>query len=361
MLRVLRGREEIARLTARLRSEHDEYESASQSWSPEAGEKKKELRKARADTWVEIGAALTWLGEVDLYREIERLPFEQKLGQLDAFLEEDTEGESAASLPEGNTPADAAPPADRPLEDFLEEDTEGEPAAPSREADTPPGAISPAVASLEAFLRHTQVESAAIREGTTPLDAVPHASAEPFTARSEPEATREALRSAKESTLLASLPPRSMRPRSRRSLGYWPMRLQPPAMPRAATTWRVPFLVGVIAVQGVALAVLAIALLRVTPRSLESEPSRAATSNATAASMATATPLQPLQPPPPQPAGSAVPSEQLPVAVPADDPPPASTAQAPKRVVPPPRSKPTAVASPSALARQPEIFNPDTL
>jgi hypothetical protein len=60
----MRGREEITRLTARLRSEHDEYESAAQSWSPEAGEKKKELRKARADTLVEIGAALTWLGEV---------------------------------------------------------------------------------------------------------------------------------------------------------------------------------------------------------------------------------------------------------------------------------------------------------
>jgi hypothetical protein len=79
-------REEISQLTARLRSAHEEYESASQSWSPEAEEKKRELRKARADTWVEIEAALTCLGEVERLREIERLPFEQKLARLEAFL-----------------------------------------------------------------------------------------------------------------------------------------------------------------------------------------------------------------------------------------------------------------------------------
>jgi len=84
--RALRGREEIAQLTARLRSEHKEYESASQYWTPEAEEKKRELRKARADTLVEIGAALTCLGEVERVQEIERLPFEQKLARLEAFL-----------------------------------------------------------------------------------------------------------------------------------------------------------------------------------------------------------------------------------------------------------------------------------
>jgi hypothetical protein len=79
--------EEIAQLTARLRSEHEEYESASQSWSPESEEKKRELRKARAETLVEIGAALECLGEVERLREIERLPFEQKLARLEAFVE----------------------------------------------------------------------------------------------------------------------------------------------------------------------------------------------------------------------------------------------------------------------------------
>jgi len=104
----LRGREEIAQLTARLRSEQKEYESASQSWSPEAEEKKRELRKARADTLVEIGAALACLGEVERLQEIERLPFEQKLARLEAFLE-DPQGGSGAPSQGGNTPPDAIP------------------------------------------------------------------------------------------------------------------------------------------------------------------------------------------------------------------------------------------------------------
>ena len=124
-VRALRGREEIAQLTARLRSEHKEYESASQSWSPEAEEKKRELRKARADTLVEIAAALAWLGEVERVQEIERLPFEQKLARLEAFLE-DLQGGSAAPSQEGNTPPDAL---DVPVDDVdaAWDDEEAEP------------------------------------------------------------------------------------------------------------------------------------------------------------------------------------------------------------------------------------------
>jgi hypothetical protein len=105
-VRALRGRDEIARLTARLRTEHEQYESASQSWSPEADKKKRELRKARADTLVEIGAALAQLGDVERLEEIERLPFEQKLARLEAFLE-DSRSESAVPSQEENTPPDA--------------------------------------------------------------------------------------------------------------------------------------------------------------------------------------------------------------------------------------------------------------
>ena len=104
--RALRGREEIAQLTARLRSEHAEYEGASQSWSPGAEEKKRELRKARADTLVEIGTALARLGEADRVQEIERLPFEQKLARLEAFLDDLQPGPAAPSR-EGNTTPDA--------------------------------------------------------------------------------------------------------------------------------------------------------------------------------------------------------------------------------------------------------------
>jgi hypothetical protein len=102
--------EEIAQLTARLRREHEEYESASQSWSPEAEEKKRELRKARAETFVEIGAALECLGEVERLREIERLPFDQKLARLEAFV---TPQKAAAAPPE-QEPTQQAPGAEPP-------------------------------------------------------------------------------------------------------------------------------------------------------------------------------------------------------------------------------------------------------
>ena len=60
-----RERERIAELTARLRREHDEYERASQSWTREAEEQKKELRKARAQTLLDIQVVLARLGEVE--------------------------------------------------------------------------------------------------------------------------------------------------------------------------------------------------------------------------------------------------------------------------------------------------------
>jgi hypothetical protein len=83
-----RERQRIAELTSRLRGENEEYARASEAWSPEAVEKKKQRRKARAQTVLDIQVVLARLGEVDLLGELERLPFESKLAQLDSFLEE---------------------------------------------------------------------------------------------------------------------------------------------------------------------------------------------------------------------------------------------------------------------------------
>ncbi len=81
-------RERVAQLTTRLRHEHYEYELAAQSWTPEAEEKKRTLRKARAQTLLDIQVVLARLGEVNRLSEIERLPFERKLAFLESFLEE---------------------------------------------------------------------------------------------------------------------------------------------------------------------------------------------------------------------------------------------------------------------------------
>jgi len=83
-----RERERIAELTARLRREHDEYERAADSWSRGSGDQKKELRKAREQTLLDIQVVLARLGEVDRLAQLERLPFEKKLAHLESFLEE---------------------------------------------------------------------------------------------------------------------------------------------------------------------------------------------------------------------------------------------------------------------------------
>ena len=81
-------RDKIAQLVMRLRQEHDAFESAAQGWTREAGDKKKELRKAREQTLLAIHVVLARLGEVDLLKQIDRLPFERKLAHLESFLEE---------------------------------------------------------------------------------------------------------------------------------------------------------------------------------------------------------------------------------------------------------------------------------
>ncbi|HEY3821670.1 MAG TPA: helix-hairpin-helix domain-containing protein [Polyangiaceae bacterium] len=81
-------REKVAELTARLRREHTAFESAAKAWTREADEQKKELRRARAQTLLDIQLVLARLGEVDRIKEIERLPFDRKLVHLESFLEE---------------------------------------------------------------------------------------------------------------------------------------------------------------------------------------------------------------------------------------------------------------------------------
>lgn len=83
-----RDRERIAELTARLRRENDDYERAAASWTREASDQKKELRKVREQTLLDIQVALARLGEVDRLGQLERLPFEKKLAHLESFLEE---------------------------------------------------------------------------------------------------------------------------------------------------------------------------------------------------------------------------------------------------------------------------------
>jgi hypothetical protein len=92
-------REQIARLTAELRRQHYEYEFASQGWSREADEKRRQLRRARVQTLLDIQVELGRLGEVERLKEIERLPFERKIAVLESFLEDARETYATSARP----------------------------------------------------------------------------------------------------------------------------------------------------------------------------------------------------------------------------------------------------------------------
>ena len=92
-----RERERISELTRLLRTQHEEYERASQSWSREAAEAKKGLRKARTQTMLDIQVELARLGETDRIAALDKLPFDAKLAALEAFLEQARDKYAAVS------------------------------------------------------------------------------------------------------------------------------------------------------------------------------------------------------------------------------------------------------------------------
>jgi hypothetical protein len=81
-------RERLAVLTVQLREQHDGYEEASGSWSPEAKVRKRELFRQREETWLAISLLLARFGEVERIQGIEKVPFAQRIAQLSEYLEE---------------------------------------------------------------------------------------------------------------------------------------------------------------------------------------------------------------------------------------------------------------------------------
>jgi hypothetical protein len=78
----------LAVLAARLANQNDAFASASLSWSADATGKKKRVRKERNETVLEVNVLLARLGEVDLVKQIEKLPFQGKVDALKAYLDE---------------------------------------------------------------------------------------------------------------------------------------------------------------------------------------------------------------------------------------------------------------------------------
>jgi hypothetical protein len=84
-------REKLSTLADTLKKHHDVYEEASKGWDADAKLRKRESFRAREETWLEISVLLARFGEVDRLAGIEKVPFGQRITQLQAFLEEAAE------------------------------------------------------------------------------------------------------------------------------------------------------------------------------------------------------------------------------------------------------------------------------
>ena len=81
-------REKLTALNAQLLEQHDAYEEAARGWSPESKAKKRDLIRAREETWLAISLLLARFGEVERLQGIEKVPFAQRIAQLSEYLEE---------------------------------------------------------------------------------------------------------------------------------------------------------------------------------------------------------------------------------------------------------------------------------
>lgn len=81
-------RERLGTLNAQLLEQHDGYEEAARGWSPEAKAKKRDLFRAREETWLAISLLLARFGEVERLQGIEKVPYGQRITQLADYLEE---------------------------------------------------------------------------------------------------------------------------------------------------------------------------------------------------------------------------------------------------------------------------------
>jgi hypothetical protein len=81
-------RDRLATLVQELRNQHEYYELAASSWTDDAISEKKRLRQARDATLLQVQVVLARVGEVERLRELEKLPFQRKIQELETYLDQ---------------------------------------------------------------------------------------------------------------------------------------------------------------------------------------------------------------------------------------------------------------------------------
>jgi hypothetical protein len=77
---------ELGTLFQALASEHRAFEDAAAGWSDRSPALKRQLRRQRDVSFLQITIALARLGEIDLALRLERLPFARRIEELERFL-----------------------------------------------------------------------------------------------------------------------------------------------------------------------------------------------------------------------------------------------------------------------------------
>lgn len=83
---ALGERRKLADLLIVMSLQNDDFNKVSSSWTDEAKQKKRTLRKQREQTFQQIRVALARLGERDQLVRLERLPFNERIATIDRWL-----------------------------------------------------------------------------------------------------------------------------------------------------------------------------------------------------------------------------------------------------------------------------------
>jgi len=97
---------DLARLLETLRTQHVAFEEVSRSWSEGDRSAKRQRRRERQQTLLQITIELARLGEVDLAQRLEKLPFAKKIEDLDRMISQ--AALSAPTKTRGDAPVMAA-------------------------------------------------------------------------------------------------------------------------------------------------------------------------------------------------------------------------------------------------------------
>ena len=82
-----RERERIRQLLAQVRLQQADFELVRDGWTSDASTRKRQLRRERTQTMLDINVLLARLGEIELLHELERFSTERRLERIDTFLE----------------------------------------------------------------------------------------------------------------------------------------------------------------------------------------------------------------------------------------------------------------------------------